>query len=229
MSKINKEIDELKYNAVNSIILKDYNEALKYLQAAEVLDSKNPDILMNMGIVYVNIELYTTASEYFKKLIELELKYIDELKVLKLLSLCYINTKEYDNAIDVINKILTIETNDIEALNMKAYCQNEIGEVKNAIYTYKSVLKIDKNNKTSLNSSAYIMAKNNINLPEALKIMHKIYKENNAAYNDTLGLIYLKLKDAVNAEKYLQRAKKLKPFNSEINQNIELLKELQNN
>lgn len=229
MNNTNKEVERLNHSAKNSMLVNDIDEAIKNLQAAEVLDPDNPETLLNLGLVYIQKELFSTATDYLKKLSQLKLKFIDEAKVLKLLAFSYIKLERIDLAIGVLNEVLKIHQEDIEALNMKAFCENRKGDAKNALKTYKKVLSIDSSNKTSINSTAYIMAQNNINLNESLNVMKMIYDENNAAYNDTLGLIYLKLNDYENADKFLKKAKQLKPFSKEINNNIQLLSDIKKN
>jgi|GEM_PF-6537852 len=229
MDNINSKINFLKQKAFNSIFVLDLDEALKNLQAAEVIDSKNPEIIANLGIVYFKKELFSTASEYFEKLIALNSGFIDEIKVYKLLSICYLNTDNFDKSLIYINKVLLLKNDDVDILNIKAYCLNKKGDINSAISIYKYILKIDNCNKTSLNSYSYLLARKNIKINEALNIMLKIYEENNAAHNDTLGFIYMKLGDVDNARKYLYKAKDLKPFNKEIIQNIQSFNKLFDN
>jgi len=111
---------------------------------------------------------------------------------------------------------------------MRGYCLEKKGELKNALKTYREIFRYDKSNINSLNSSSYLMATLGIELNSALKIAEFVYQKDklNPAYNDTLGFVHMKLGNINEAEKHLQSAASMLPFNEEIKNHIEELENL---
>lgn len=65
-------IDELIQGANESIAKKDYDEALKALRSAYIIDGKNIDAICGFGIVYFETGKHEEAKSYFQKALELD-------------------------------------------------------------------------------------------------------------------------------------------------------------
>ena len=228
MDDINNILNDIKKSALSNIVSKDYDLAIDDLKKAEMIDQENPEILYNLGIAYSKKGLFKTANEYFTKVLNLDISYIDSANVKKNIAFCFIQNKDYDKALDILGEVIEDFNSDIQALNMKGYCLEKKGSLRDALKTYREIFRYDKSNINSLNSSSYLMALLNIELQSALKIALFVYgKESlNPAYNDTLGFVYMKLGNYTEAEKYFKAAASMLPFNEEINDHIQELNKL---
>ena len=228
MDDINSILNDIKKSALSNIFYKNYDLAIDDLKKAEMLDQNNPEILFNLGIAYSKKGLFKTANEYFTKVINLNISYINSANVKKNIAYCLIQGKDYDKALGILNEVIDDFYSDIQALNMKGYCLEKNGSLKDALKTYREIFRYDRTNLNSLNSSSYLMALLNIELKSALKIAEFVYKKDrlNPAYNDTLGFVYMKLGDYTAAEKYFKAAVSMLPFNEEINAHINELNNL---
>lgn len=226
MNDLNSSVQSILKSAVGSLLASDYASALEELKKGEVLDKDNPEILYNLGIAYTRLGLFKTALEYFKRVIMLKFRFIDNLQVKKNIAFCLINLDQYKEALETLDNILQDFPSDVTALNMKGYTLEKSGKINDSIRTYSEVLKYDKTNLNSMNSTAYLMARKNINIEKALEIAEYVYRRdrNNPSYRDTLGYIHLKSGNYEEAEKHLSAAFKEMPFNSEIASHIEELK-----
>ena len=228
MDDINNILNDIKKSALGNIFSKDYDLAIDDLKKAEMIDQENPEILYNLGIAYSKKGLFKTANEYFTKVLNLDISYIDSANVKKNIAFCLIQNKDYDKALDILGEVIEDFNSDIQALNMKGYCLEKKGSLRDALKTYREIFRYDKSNINSLNSSSYLMASLNIELQSALKIALFVYgkESSNPAYNDTLGFVYMKLGNYTEAEKYFKAAASMLPFNEEINDHIQELNSL---
>jgi len=228
MDDINNILNEIKKSALNNLFSQDYDSAIDELKRAEMIDRENPEILFNLGIAYCRKGLFQTSNDYFHKVLDLKISYINNAVVKKNIAFCLINNQKYDEALKFIDEVISDFKSDIHALNMRGYCLEKKGELKNALKTYREIFRYDRSNTNSLNSSSYLMATLGIELQSALKIASFVYKQNihNPAYNDTLGFVYMKLANYSEAEKYLKSAASILPFNNEIIQHLNELKYL---
>lgn len=227
MEDINSILNTIKNTALNDLFVGDYDSAIDELKRAEMLDRENPEILFNLGIAYSRKGLFHTACDYFLKVVNSRISYINSADVKKNIAYCHIRNDEYDEALKYLEDIIGDFKSDIHALNMRGYCLEKKGDLKNALKAYREIFRYDRSNINSLNSSSYIMASLGIELKSALKIADFVCKKNssNPAYNDTLGYVHMKLGNYDEAEKYIKKASAILPFNDEINAH---LKELEN-
>ncbi|MCP4137346.1 MAG: tetratricopeptide repeat protein [bacterium] len=218
LEKLNKFME----SALERFSEKNYNEAIRELKAAEVLDKENPAILYNIGVSYSRLGLHKTAIEYFERLINLRAAFVEILTVRKLLAYALIQTKDYKEAEKNINAVIKVSPSDAAAFNMKGYCLEKQGKLDHAVKVYQAVLKIDTHNYTAYNSLAFILAQSGGSLDEALKYAKTAFESNtnNPAYLDTLGYVYLKKGRLDVAEEYLNRALKLAPLAEEVKGHI---------
>jgi tetratricopeptide (TPR) repeat protein len=228
MDDINSILNDIKKSALSNIFYKDYDLAIDDLKKAEMIDQENPEILFNLGIAYSRKGLFKTANEYFTRVLNLNISYIDSANVKKNIAYCFIQSKDYDKALDILGEVINDFSSDIQALNMKGYCLEKKGNLRDALKTYRVIFNYDRSNTNSLNSTSYLMALLNIELKSALKIAEFVYNKDrsNPAYNDTLGYVFMKLGDYAEAEKYFNAAASMLPFNEEINEHIRELKRL---
>jgi len=223
---IQKKITSFLDSALKKNLSGDYDESIRDLKAAEVLDKNNPEILYNLGINHARKGLYRTASQYFERLVNLKATYVDIITVRKLLAYSLIRLKEYARAEEQLDETIKLAPSDVSAHSMMGYTLEKKEDLKGAITAYRTILELDKKNHNACNSLAYILARLGKNLPEALRLARSAYEiaKDNAAYMDTLGYVYLRMGDYRNAALYLGKAGRRRPYCDEINQHIRELR-----
>jgi len=214
------------HSAGEKFFVKNYDDAIRDLKAAEVLDKNNPEILFNLGINYCRKGLHRTSVEYFEKVLGLPFKYVEILTLKKMLAFALISSGSLKEADRRLDEVLELVPADTVALNMKGYSLEKQGKIGQAMDVYKNIIKIDKNNYNAYNSLAYLIAKNGGNLNEAQKYANKAVAASpeNPAYLDTIGYIYMKKGRVKEAMKYLYEARKRMPVSEEIQEHINELK-----
>lgn len=225
--ELNKQIRSFLSSAIKSINKLDYDDAIEDLQAAEMLDKDNPEILYNLGVAYSRKGLHKTAVTFFKKVLNLSFTFADVLTVKKMLSYSLILSNEYDAALEILNKALKLTPNDTTTLNMLGYCFENLERFSDALKIFGKIIEIDNDNINAYNSLGFLMAKTGSDLNKSLIYAKKAYNNNpeNAAYLDTLGYVYLKKGEPDMAKKYLKKALEKNPASLEIREHLkELLK-----
>jgi tetratricopeptide (TPR) repeat protein len=219
---LQEKIDGFLHSAMKKFIIRDYESAVRELKAAEMLDKDNPEILYNLGVNYCRMGLDKSAIEYFKKVLKHKQSFIDSMVVKKLLAYALIHLKEYRESMDLLEQVLQLVPLDSAALNMKGYCHEAMGRYDDALRVYASIIEHEKDNYNAYNSIAYILSKTGADLSKALKCAHIAYNSNNEnpAYLDTLGYIYLKMGNPDLARQYLMLALQKAPLSDEIKDHI---------
>ncbi len=105
-------------------------------------------------------------------------------------------------------------TNNLDRIKLmfplgSAYEQGKM--IDSAIATFKSILKLDPNHHQAMNYLGYMLADNGIQLPYAKKLIEQALKlsPDNAAYIDSYGWLFYKLKKYKKAVKQLRKAAEL--------------------
>ena len=221
-------IDDFLRSAMKKYVIRDYESAIRDLKAAEMLDKNNPEILYNIGINYCRMGLDRSAIEYFKKVLNLKQSFIDALVVKKLLAYAHIRLKQYEESLELLQQVLQLVPMDTAALNMKGYSLESVGLHNEALRVYSSIIENEKDNYNAYNSLGYILSKTGVNLVKALQYAQIAYNSNNdnPAYLDTMGYVYLKMGNKDVARKYFIKALEKAPLSAEIKDHI---KECENN
>jgi len=227
-SSIQKDINEFTGKALQSFFVENYDDAIRNLKAAEVLDKYNPEILYNLGVSYLHMGLHKTALSYLYRVLALSAGYSGILTVKKLIAFALIQTKEFNDALQYVREVIKDSPSDITALNMGGYCHEMQNNYFDALKLYGHILSIDNKDANACNSMAYILAKTNGDIKEALQFALKAFKSNpnNPAYCDTLGYICMKAKKYDKAEEYLLKALEQMPLSSDIRKHLNELNKI---
>ncbi len=223
--KLNERISSFLNSAIKNLSRKEYDDALEDLQAAEVLDSENPQILYNMAVIYSKKGLFRVAINYYKKLLNLSFSFIEIITVNKMYTYALIMINNYSEAISLLKKSLKLVPTDTTILNMLAYCYEKADNLNESIKILKKILDIDKDNINANNSLGFLLAKVDKDMNAALLYAKKAFKNNpdNPAYLDTLGFIYFKKQQPDMAKKFLKKALEKAPYSEEIREHLNLL------
>lgn len=96
--------------------------------------------------------------------------------------------------------------------------KQELDKVDEAIQAYERAIRLDASNHNAMNNYAYFLAEQEQQLDKALKLAEQAVSQQpeNASYLDTLGWIYFKSGNLIQAEQYLQIAIKTGVAGAEI-------------
>lgn len=223
--ELNQQIKEFVNSALKSFSARDYAKALESLKEAESLDQENPEILYNLGIAYCKMGQFREAIDNFKKVLELPFTFVDIIIVNKLLAYALILSEDLPRAVEYLQNILKLTPNDTTLLNMLGYCYEKSNKYTDSVAIYKNIIEIDPDNHNACNSIAYIIAISGGNLADALSFATKALKAepDNAAYNDTIGYIYLKRGNTELSKEHLKKALSYMPDSEEIRGHLQQL------
>jgi tetratricopeptide (TPR) repeat protein len=227
-NELNKNIREVLGKAVNSLMVNDYDEAVKSLKAAEVLDPQNPEILFNLSVSYARMGLHKSAVDYCLRILSLSQQTVDFLLVKKMLAFSLISLERTADAKKALNEVLDLNDRDAAALAMLGFCHEKTGNMKEALALHKKILSIEPGNSNGLNSAAYLTAVTGGPLQEALRMVSAALKSHpeSPAYLDTLGFILMRSGDYKRSDAAFRKALTKLPGNREILAHIAELKQL---
>ena len=223
----NDRVRELISSALEYYHSGDFESAIEELKTADILDNQNPEILYNLGIVHSKQGLHKTAVQYFEKLLALPFTFVEAQKVKKLLSYSKILSNRFEEALIQLHDIIKLSADDDVAHSLLGYCYEKMDRIEDSIAAYKKVITINKTDVNAFNSLAYLLAKKGIDLDRALLLAKKALEKNpeSAAYNDTIGYVYMKRNQGDLARRHLKKALVKDPTSSEIRSHLhELLK-----
>lgn len=224
-SDLHERIKAFLNAALDKISIKDFDNAIEKLKAAEVIDINNPEILYNLGICYCKKELFNTAVTYFKRVLSLSFTFIEVITVYKLLSYSLIMAGDLKEAKIIIKKGLNIAPDDTSLMSMMGYAYEQEKNYTEALDLYLQIIEIDNYNYNAHNSLAYIMTEKGDDLNKAMEYAKTALKGNpaNPAYIDTIGYIHLKKGRTDLAKKYLKQALQKMPDSKEIKEHVNQL------
>jgi tetratricopeptide (TPR) repeat protein len=99
-------------------------------------------VMLQKGWMYHSIDEYDEALECFEEILKINRKCVEALYAK---SLIYFELGEYIDSKDVLNLLLTLEPENLNALNLKASIFGNEGSNKTALRIYKQILEIDEN------------------------------------------------------------------------------------
>lgn len=166
--------------------------------------SKNPHILNNAGIAYLNSCNYGIAEEYFVKALDINNSFYPALANLAKL---YFLQGKYDEAIKIYDTIIRHYPNDIRTQNNYAHALLNKGETDNALKLLSSIAKNNDNDASVFNNIGVIyLLKGDVN--KAISNLRKALEINSNFANafNNLGSCFVLQKDYVKAIKHFLAA-----------------------
>ena len=128
-----------------------------------------------------------------------------------------------------LNKLLETGYMTASVYAAIAFIAWEQNDTEKCLEYYENSLKIDEDNISSLNGLGYVLACQEKDLTRALSLCKQAVKTapKSAACLDSLGWVYYKLGLYKEARKYLTKADKIMPGNSDIIEHLRLLDEVE--
>ena len=208
----------------NSLLAENYFQNKNYMKTNFFLDKlKNDDYAYNWFKIKKKAEIIYNQKTMEKsiKYIESELSYYNnpDNKILFDTANIYKNFKKYEKSIEFYNKVL----NNIENKNSLLYADvlyrrassfERIGNYEKSDMDLKHSLKILPDEPYVLNYLAYSWLERNINIDEAIKMLIKAHnlKKDDPYITDSLGWAYFLIGNYEMADKYLNLAIQIKPY-----------------
>jgi tetratricopeptide (TPR) repeat protein len=180
------------------------------------LSPNNPYALNNLGYLYAEFGVNSKVAEQLcQKAVDLRPNnpgFHDSL------GWAAFKNQNYDKAEKELKKSLAIKKNVYEPLYHLATLYYVQEKYALASEYYSQAIQIRPDSAEALNNLAYLLAEQDKNLEDALKMSERAVKldPNNPSYIDTLGWLQFKLGDVNSAELQLKKAAQLAPGQAEI-------------
>jgi tetratricopeptide (TPR) repeat protein len=218
---------------------KRYPEAMKYFKKlhAENESAKDPEGVRDrnqsvwfLGLTYTRMGDLSNAVEQFRKLIKVKLDSATAVRLRMILGYIYAIKEQFGLARDIFLSTLKVDPDHVQALASLGFVYYRMKENKKAVKVLKQALKLDGNNPNALNSLGFIYAQTGEKLQDAVKECEKALKlkPDYAAYQDSLGVAYLKSGRLTEAKRLLSAALDRLPENTEVREHFRelVLKEM---
>ena len=205
--------------------IEDYDNSSSMYVGAIKIDPNYTDAIKRLAVVY----LLQDKGEYALK----QLNYIDKIEqdvdYFLLKGEAYSIQKKYKEAEKVLKEGLKENPTNPTILSSLASVYLSTKEFEKALEIVKKIY--DKNPTDPINQNllGYTYAEMGIELNKAKELIEKALKQEpeNAAYLDSLGWVYYKMKNYEKAYKYLKKAYDISP-EGEIKDHYQLIKDLKN-
>ena len=184
-------------------------------QAQELLKAAKKDHPDNLDVSLALIFVYSYAqddvaleSEYETFLRNAHKAKPKNVGISEYLAQFYFYKKKPKEAIEVYEKIITINPKYVPAMFWLGYLYQDVGRPTEALSIWHKGLEMEPTYAPILNSLGYTYAQANIKLDDAEKMVLAALNEepDNGAYLDSLGWIYFKKGDLEKAALYLRKA-----------------------
>ncbi len=173
------------------------------------IDPSNPRRWGSLISLYAQDNDFAQATEIG----EVALHYHpDDLGLYELLSACFQQNKQYDKAMDMLNRSMAHrDSSDTEAMSNAWGLRGDIyaaaGQIDSCFAAYDKALTLNRHNSVVLNNYAYFLAEEGRDLDraESMSATTINYYPNNDTYLDTYAWILFKQKRYVEAKEYINR------------------------
>lgn len=191
--------------------------ALKHshLQKAEELFELSLRGADTLYFIPASIAYEYFKNKYYQKSVDIANKYEqvypDSLFLLSIAADSYFRLDKIDEAIVKLEKILTKDNNNFDALVQIASLYDKKGMKEETIATYEKALRLKPYDALVNNNYAYCLVEGGVELDKALNMSNVAIstEPENAAYLDTYGWILFKLGRYEEAKKFLLKAIKI--------------------
>jgi tetratricopeptide (TPR) repeat protein len=142
----NKEVPYLLARSYADMM--NYKQAMPFFEKALVLDPNNSRLMYEMGLMYYAMPDDKNSLKYF--LMAAEKGYKKDNEFFENLAIAYLNNKEIDKGLAILNEALKRRPTDMNLLNMIAEANYEAKRYNEAIDYWDQILAVDKKNAAAL-------------------------------------------------------------------------------
>ncbi|MDR2400179.1 MAG: tetratricopeptide repeat protein [Deferribacteraceae bacterium] len=219
----NKTDPQLFYMAGISAAAIDNNTA-----AAQAIFDEGLQLFPDYTILRLRSAINLIIAEEYPKVIAV-LEKIDpierDVQFYFLMGTAYIETKKYDEGVEILKKGLQDYPENVELMQTLAFNLANAERNEECIEVLKDALKIEPGSASLQNFLGYLYADMNINLDEAEILIDKALAQEpeNYAYLDSKGWLLFRRGKLKEAEVYIRRADTLHPGDPEITEHIKAI------
>lgn len=132
----------------------------------------------------------------------------DEPRINSILGIAYSRLGRREEAIRVLEKARTLAPKDLNTIAQLALIYDEMKNFEESDSLYEEGLRLDPDNHLLLNNYSYSLAERGLQLERALEMARRAVQQqpDNQSYLDTIGWVYFKLGNYVEAEKWIRKA-----------------------
>ncbi len=171
--------------------LKEYGNAIKYLQGAESLGEKTASVYGNLAVAYQRQKQFEEAAGYYEKAVALAggEKWAWELNFNA--GLCYMELRRYDRALEKLEKAKSLSGDNSDIRYQLGICYQRVGNFSEAINNYAESLALDTVNHLDVAMVSFHIGECYLGIreyDEAIKHLEKAKSK-----EEDRGVVYLKL------------------------------------
>ncbi|HKK47707.1 MAG TPA: tetratricopeptide repeat protein [Alkalispirochaeta sp.] len=183
---------------------KKYQEALTALLATEVAEDDQSILSYYLGLCYTHLGQHDEALLYLEQVVNSDIGFLHIYQSRMIMGYIYAVTGRHRLAEFELNRLLEDGYESAKVYAALAYAVYAQGKTAPAIANLEKALKIDQDNANALNSLGFILAENGVQMEIAERYCQRAVERfpQNAAYLDSLALVYRR-------QGRLQRAKEL--------------------
>lgn len=190
--------------AIGAITRNDSLSLINFKRVTE-LASWNAD-----GWVYLSsVFLEKNDFESVVNVLEVALRTLpDEPRVNSILGVAYSRLGKTEDAIRVLEKAHTLDPKDLNTISQLALIYDGMKKYDESDSLYEKGLRLSPDNHLLLNNYSYSMAERGIQLQRSLEMAKRAVEQQpeNQSYLDTIGWVYFKLGNYIEAEKWIKKA-----------------------
>jgi len=188
---------------------KNYDQAIEHFNKVIKMDITNRYGWLFLGFAYSDMGQLKEAEETYRKAV-IHVK--DDASLWTWLGIVLQRQKKFAESIEPFKKALLLDPKNVNALSSLPVVLEELDLFEQSDDVYEEGIKHLPDNALLLNNFAYSLSERDVRLQEALEMSQKSndLEPDNAAYLDTIGWIYFKLKEYQKAENFILKSLKLR-------------------
>lgn len=190
--------------AIGAITRNDSLSLINFKRVTE-LASWNADAWVYLSSVFLEKNDYPSVV----KVLESALRILpDEPRVNSILGFAYNRLGRTEDAIRVLEKAHTLDPKDLNTISQLALIYDGMQRFEESDSLYEQGLRLAPNNHLLLNNYSYSLAERDLQLHRALEMATRAVEQqpDNQSYLDTIGWVYFKLGNYVEAERWIKKA-----------------------
>ncbi len=186
-------------------LMRDDSLAVRNFKKVTELASWNADAWVYLSSVFLGKNNFAEVA----RVLETALKVLpDDFRVNFFLGISYSRLGRNIDAARVLEKARQLNPRDVDAIAQLALVYDGMKKFEESDALYEEAIRIDATNHLVLNNYAYSLAERGTQLERALTFARKAVETepDNPSYLDTIGWIYYRLGQFVEAERYVKQA-----------------------
>lgn len=186
-------------------VMKSDSLAISHFREVTRLAPDNSDGWVNLGSMFLERGEVGNAISILE---EGKSKAGEDFRILFLLGVSLQRSQRHTDAIPLLENAVKLNSRDVNALSALALSYEELKRHEDSDRIYEEALKVDPSNHLLLNNFGYSLAERGIQLDRSLRMATEAVSQQpeNSSYLDTIGWVYFKLGQYVEAEMYIRKA-----------------------